>query len=97
MKLVKFDKNWADECDVYGFRVMSDDSWNELRTLIENSTSFEMYFGTNEGWGDGYGDDAASDLLEDLKAVDITVEQAETIIGLFGASYGVFPDAECFS
>jgi len=52
MKLIKLTKNWADEFDVYGSRIMTEEKWNKIVKLAENyfnqRSELEDYFGTNE-------------------------------------------------
>jgi hypothetical protein len=48
--LVKFTDNWADEMDLYGFRIMDGDQLDEFTKGIRAIKRFplEVYFGTNE-------------------------------------------------
>lgn len=93
MLLVKFDKNWADEFDVYGFKLMTPEQYAEL---IDNVDKLTFSFGTNEGW-DEQGDFDASDFT----AKELTALDESALILLFpelkyGSSgcYGHFPDWE---
>jgi len=96
MKLVKFQKDWADEFYVYGFQVFTDEAWDAFKSVIENAPGFSLYFGTNEAWE--WGDYEPQDVLSsDIEVTEITDEEAAIIQKLFGTqSYGVFPDKECF-
>lgn len=95
--LVEFNRNWADECDVYGFRVIDDATKKLMDDTVEkygkNRTSF--YFGTNEGW-DG---DTLSDIFDSYKFTEISVEQRNVLAELFPScigfyGYGYIPDIE---
>ena len=81
MKLLIFDKDWADEFDVYGFTLMSDEEYIYFDKAM-NSISQEpcgWYFGTNEG----YEDESIADMLSDVEVKDITLEEYNTIKKLF--------------
>ncbi len=45
--LVIFNKNWADECDVHGWAIMSPEDYEKLKDFLPRLT---YNFGTNEGW-----------------------------------------------
>jgi hypothetical protein len=81
--LVKFEKNWADEFYVHGFKVYADRAaWDkDVETLPE----LEFSFGTNEGWEEGDIDES------DFTVSEITDDQAATLTTLFGKRFGVFP------
>lgn len=47
--LLKFEKDWADEFDVYGLRILSDIEWRDFQEAIKRiKYPIELYFGTNE-------------------------------------------------
>lgn len=47
--LVKFEADYADEFDVYGFRVMNESQFQEFTANLEKiKFPQEVYFGTNE-------------------------------------------------
>lgn len=49
--LVKFERDWGDEFNVYGFKVFdSIDKWNEYYEEIKDE---QWWFGTNEGFEPG--------------------------------------------
>lgn len=52
MLLVKFDSNYADEFDIGGFIVMSEEDWEKHNVLVkkkfDEEGEIEVYFGTNE-------------------------------------------------
>ena len=52
MKLIITDTNWADEMDVYGFEVVSDEAYKIYTEVIElaltTAKEFEIYVGSNE-------------------------------------------------
>lgn len=99
MKLVRFDKNWADEMDVEGFRLFTDPQWLKYRDTVLAAKSFNFYFGTNEGWGNEYDEDFTDGetmLKEDFRVFDLTDSEAATIQKFFGNAGGMFPDADSF-
>jgi len=53
--LVKFKKNWADEFNVEGFFLATEEEYNLATKIIGeigDKNTFRYYFGTNEGWGE---------------------------------------------
>jgi hypothetical protein len=81
--LVKFEKDWADEFDVHGFKIYPDRAaWDkDVETLPE----LEFSFGTNEGWDEGDIDES------DFTVSEISEDQASVLVLLFGKRFGVFP------
>jgi hypothetical protein len=82
--LVKFQKDWADEFDVYGYKIYNSEAdWLKEKGDLSEHT---FMFGTNEGWEDegDFEDD-------DFTVTEITPEEAATIRKLFGNSWGHFP------
>jgi hypothetical protein len=56
MKYVIVDKmDWADECDVYFFDILSQEDYDKYNFLKQTLGHLygSYYFGTNEGWEDG--------------------------------------------
>jgi len=81
--LVKFQKDWADEFDVYGFKIF--DSLAEWEATADAGADSEYYFGTNEGW------DAGDFSESDFKVQAIGDAEAADIIAVLGRQYGHFP------
>ena len=81
--LVKFNKDWADEFDVSGFKIYySLADWHkQAGDLSEHS----FMFGTNEGWEEGEFD------VSDFEVREITNETAVIIRNTLGNSWGHFP------
>lgn len=89
--LVKFEKNYADEFDVYGFKIFDKEEWDILFEEIKNSdkkTSYNCSFGTNEGWED----EPISDFVHDFETKELEDKEAFRCIEIFGVEYGWFPD-----
>lgn len=83
--LVKFQKDWADELDVYGFKILDDTELQDLENWTINSVEF--YFGTNEGWEEG------EVTMSDFTITSIDDEEEEILVRLIGSSeFGNFPD-----
>lgn len=85
--LIEYDDNYADEFDVSGFRIVENiHSWNnEIDNLSENDYSY--CFGSNEVI-EYY---SSEDFCNALRITKISDEQYDTILKLFGESYGLFP------
>lgn len=81
--LVKFNKDWADEFDVSGFKIYNSEAdWlKEAGNLDEHS----FMFGTNEGWDEGEIDDI------DFSVTEISNEDAAVIRNTLGNTFGIFP------
>jgi len=82
--LVVFDRDWADEFDVSGIKIMSQEEVDELKTQLENSPSW--YFGTNEGFEDG------ELSVDDFTFTPITPEDEISFVKLLSLPFGNFPD-----
>lgn len=74
MKLVIFDRDWADEFSPFGFAVMTDDEYTEWYKYY--SEPQDWYFGTNEGYDDEV-------LATGCKVSDITDAEADVITRTF--------------
>ena len=84
MYLVKYEFDYADEFDVYGFQILSDKEWENIQEAIKRTTyPQEYYFGTNEE----IIIDSADELLRGFKATKITDEEVEVFKKFFGKSY----------
>jgi len=97
--LITFTKNWADEFDCDGFKVVHDnpfalgDMFNSLNAWFQENQggAFEIYFGTNENfvWN------SAGEWLESYSIVTIPDEFANFLIENFPNcdkyGYGIFP------
>lgn len=80
--LVKFSRDWADEFQVEGFRVVDAEKASAMVEFFSRPRTF--YFGTNEGWEDEV-------LLDSFEFVDISDEQASLLAVLFGRGVGEVP------
>ena len=90
-KLVVFQKNYADEFDVYGFTIMDAKEFNDFQLDVNTSEyPVEKYFGTNEyiEFND------VEEVFESLSITDISGEQEDFIESRFGESFGWFPEFE---
>lgn len=83
-KIVKVNTNWADEMDVTGFVIYTEENYNKLVNEVKKFllTAKEIYIGTNESI-------EISD-LNDWRhmtgAFDISEEQVKLLLKLFGGS-----------
>ena len=82
--LVTFEKNWADEFDIYGFAVLEKAEWENAIESFKNATKYESYyFGTNEGWDPDQIEEEKDDWIDAWTAKDITDEEAAILLKLF--------------
>lgn len=85
--LVKWKTNWADEMDVDGFVIMTDNEAKNLReNLSELKDSFDICVGTNEyiDYNDG------KELLREIEFIPVNDQEVSMIAKLFGSSYGCY-------
>ena len=81
--------NWADEIDLDGFNVWTEDELNEARKDFSKGGQFynkevNVYVGSNEDQ-----DISSSDVLRELQYPrEITEEEYKAIKNVFGSSYG---------
>lgn len=82
--LVKWDLNWADEFDMTGFFILSDENYAEMDTAIDNlNYPVEMSFGTNEE----YLFESANELRAGISTEQLTDSEAVKFKRLFGDSF----------
>lgn len=74
MKLVVFDRDWADEFSPFGFAIMDAKEFDEFREYY--SKPQEWSFGTNEGFEDEV-------LIGGCEVTDISQEETDILIRLF--------------
>lgn len=87
--LVKFSKDWADEFSAEGHRALTEEEVATIESLRDNLTEVSFGFGSNEGWDDI----PISELVEALEIQEISKEQYDVIVDLFGEEgFGIFPD-----
>lgn len=84
--LITFQKDWADEFDVYGLAIMSQTEWDSFKAGIPTLT---YGFGTNEGWEEPGDFDEDDFVVTTISAVDEEILRA-TIFGE-DDTYGHFP------
>lgn len=84
MKLLIFKCDYSDEFDVYGFEVVTDETWEKYKETIQNMKyPHEVYFGTNE---ELIFEDV-NDYMRNIKVKDISEAEAE-VFGKFFRNYG---------
>ena len=88
--LIKFQADYADEFDVYGFWVTTEKEWEKHKDYVAKLEAdgnitfpYEAYFGTNEAL-EFYN---MEDYLRNFKVQEITDEQYNALVSLFGPSY----------
>lgn len=84
MKLIVTNTNWADEMDIWGFEIVPNNALYEIQLIAINEAlkyedNIEIYVGTNE---EIYFN---KDFLRDFIIKDITQEDVDTLIKLFGS------------
>lgn len=85
--LVKFNKNWADEFNVYGYRIVKM-TVAEAKQLYKDVEKCSWYFGTNEGFEKG--DVTLSDFV--FWALD--AQEVSAFVDNLGLEFGYVPDPE---
>ncbi len=94
MKLIKYSGNWADEIDVSGYKLMTEDQWNEylqdFKQKFEEDGEYNFCIGTNEDveYSSFKGFEAA------FKVKDIDDQEAKVLKKHLGESFGFFPELE---
>ena len=75
-KLIKFQADWADEFDVYGFKVVTDIEWEQIQEAIQKIEYPREYgFGTNEQ----ILFESSDEFMRALKVVDVTDDEVEVL------------------
>ena len=95
MKLLKFKRDWRDEFDAEGYRLMSNEEytlWNRAVQSVAKENCY-FYFGTNEGWDEG----SISEMLDYIEVSDVCLEAGlHIMLALRGieshSGIGQFPD-----
>jgi len=89
MYLIEYQYDYADEFYVHGFEIVSKEELDEINKKIENSVyPIEQYFGTNEAieWDD------PDDVKEGMIVKEITQEEADILIKIFGKGFAFSPE-----
>lgn len=84
MKLIKWKKDWADEHDVFGFIILTEEQWqNWLKSSKEVEFPYERSFGGNQclTWED------ANEFERECEVIDITNDEHIMLRRLFGETY----------
>lgn len=84
--LVIYDDNYGDEFDLYGFKIMTQEDFDDMigtaEKVITDNPDREYYFGTNEAMQYS----SIREYRNAMKVQEISVEEAKTIAKLFGIS-----------
>ncbi len=99
MKIIVFDSNYADEFDVTGFRIVTDEeAVKYINSIAEafkrTDENIEWYFGSNE-----YVEfESEDEILNCITIKDITSDEFKFLKSLFNLSdeFGHIPDAFIF-
>lgn len=82
MKLIITNTNWADEMDVYGFEVVSDEAYKIYTEIIElalsTANNFEIYVGSNESIT------VNQNYQQHFTITNLTSEQEKQLKNIFG-------------
>ncbi len=81
MKLLVFKRNWADEFDVQGAKLMSDDRYALWLKAIDSVAreTLGWHFGSNEG----FLDETVHELMQSVTTTNINDEEAAILIKCF--------------
>jgi hypothetical protein len=87
---VKFERDWADEFSVYGYRIMSVEDFSDFYNYMLQNADVEISlgFGTNEGWDC----ETVEDYSRCLSIEEISESTAQELISKKLDSFGVFWD-----
>jgi hypothetical protein len=98
--LVTWQDNWADEMDLEGFAIMTQDGWDKYEEVYTNALKLgtvTLGFGTNES--NEYDEEAH--FFSCLHKQEITPQDVDRLSGFFGLEldhscrcYGFFPTLE---
>ena len=81
-RLIKWQKDWADEFDMIGFVIMEEDSFASLIDSINTAAyPYEASFGSNEA----YTFENPQDVMSGMKIKTVTDEDAEALERIFGS------------
>lgn len=95
VKLLKFHGNWADELDVFGMKLVTQEQFESIQRglTVNGSDRSGWYFGSNEG----FDDETWNDLWANVTVMELNDEDLNVITrNIFGGSgskitYGNFP------
>jgi hypothetical protein len=92
-KLVTFHDNWADEMDIEGYRIFSEDDWKNYRKYakkeFEENGEYTYYVGTNED----INYNSYEDFMGNFEVKTISKEQVDVLEKLeLDGGMGFFPE-----
>ena len=83
--LLKWESNWADEMDISGFVITSEDIWENYKKKVESiEDEFAIIIGTNEE----IPYDNGEHLLEEISVIKLTNEEYDIIGKTIGFQFG---------
>lgn len=97
MLLIKFSADYADEFNIYGFSIVSEEVWNDyvrhLHNYLNDQEEYEWFFGTNEFI---YFDSSsvrtlAENILNHYQVTKLDALQTGVLTDLFREQWGNFP------
>ena len=89
--LVKWNPDWADECDFPGFEIFTEEKWEQYQQMAKEEQAIFWGFGTNQ---DKHYDDP-EEFLDELSACRISDEDAKIIEKHLGLAFGSYlPDQD---
>lgn len=85
--LVQTNDNWADEMDIYGYRILTINQYHQRLVALqsefeENDGSYVWYIGTNEE----IEYDCFDNFLETLTVTELTTLEAKSLKDILGSS-----------
>lgn len=78
--LCKICKDWADEFHCEAFAIMPKTAWDSIVKEAKKIGTWDLYFGTNEGWDDI----SYRDWKNSIEVKKISVEEKNSIISVLG-------------
>jgi len=87
--LIQYKYDYADEFDVYGFKVVNEKELNDINEIIDNiKYPKEFYFGTNEALVFNNPKEAR----EGMKIIEIIQSEYDVFKKFFRCGFGQYPD-----
>jgi hypothetical protein len=87
--LVKYEDNWADEIDLKGFKLFTDDRWQEFQDAVPDKR-FTRYVGSNQD----IEYDGKKDFLSRFSVQEIEESDYQVLKKFFPHGEGEFPDLD---
>lgn len=84
--LITFSHNWADEMNLYGFKILDEDTKNKAFNHIKEkySNGGDIQMGSNQESSFS----SLNDIMRDYQIKEITLEEKNVLTKFFGTGFG---------